>query len=155
MKMEDTPHKLLSMIMYCFPSPCRTVQVANKNEQFAYFCCPFSPGRVWSCRPRPSVRPPAIPPLQRTGLCRPAASCHEERKSGLTSPFVSFPRPSPRLPPGFWERCRWRRTAGQYPRSRLRLREGTNAWDDAPKARSEDGSHAGRRAPGPGRASAG
>lgn len=88
MKMEDTPHKLLSMIMYCFPSPRRTVQVANKSAQFAYFCCPFSPGRVWSCRP------PAIPALQRTGLCRPAPpSCHEERKSGLASPFVSFPRP--------------------------------------------------------------
>lgn len=118
MKIEDTPHKLLSMIMYCFPSPCCTVQVAHKSEQFVYFWCPFLSGWVWTAVPPPK---PFLP-----WCVRIAALCAKARKSGLASPFVSSPRP-----PSFGERCPARLRVGQHPRCQVRLGEGTEVWDDA------------------------
>lgn len=93
MKIEDTPHKLLSMIMYCFPSPHRTDEVANKTEQFIHSCRPFLSGRVWTPVP---VLPLEQCPKKGTGFAG------GDKEKGLASPFVSLPCPWPRLFPRLW-----------------------------------------------------
>lgn len=88
------------MVMYCFPSPRCTAQVANKTEQLVHFCRPFSPGRVWTPVPEKG-----------TGFAD-GASCHRERVS-LPLLFGSLaPGPSP-----LWE-AQPLGLAGQHSRDR-------------------------------------
>lgn len=98
MKIEDTPHKLLSMIMYCFPSPHCTDEVANKTEQFIHSCRPFLSGRVWTPVP---VLPLEQCPKKGTGFAG------GDKEKGLASPFVSLPCPWPRLFPRLGRRSCW------------------------------------------------
>lgn len=133
MKMGDTPHKLLAMIMHCFPAPRRTAQPQIKATGSYTFVAPF----------RHAVSGPASPssppPRQRTGTAGSSLLRHGEPKRSLL-PFVPVLHPRPRLLPGSGELA-----AGRRAGSATRLGEGRSGSGDAvPGSRCHHSGHAGR-----------